>query len=65
MTWHQSPGNVWNLGSSAYPDTAWVWSHSNVSCPNEINDWSYWDENNDVKDASADALKFVCLTPSN
>ena len=57
LTWHFG---VWNLGSSSYLDTAWVWSRDNVTCPDEIRNWSFWDENNQVQNAGGN-LKFDCI----
>ena len=50
---------VWNLGSADHPGTAWVWSNDDVTCPNEIEQWSYWDENGQVQDALK-TLEFHC-----
>ena len=57
LSWHFG---VWNLGSASYLDTAWVWSRNNVSCPDEIRNWSFWDENNQVQNAGGN-LKFDCI----
>ena len=61
LTWGAS--RVWNLGSFSQLETAWAWSEDNVSCPNEITNWSFWDKNNQVQNAKG-SLRFVCQTPT-
>ena len=58
LAWDNSR-KVWNLGSADHPGTAWAWSNDDVTCPNEIEKWSYWDENGQVQDALK-TLEFDC-----
>ena len=60
LTWNGS--GVWNLGSSSFLDTAWAWSNNNVLCPYDVRDWSFWDQNNQVKSAKG-SLEFECQKP--
>ena len=70
LSWDNVKG-VWNLGNADQRNTAWAWSNDDVSCPDEIENWSYWDENNQVQNAfktlTFDCLagKFYSITPNN